>query len=119
MKNWGYLVLGLIIGLFLAYVYDRNKKRLLSEMQMNDNCFLLSNDVDPSVFGPSYWNAFHTLADKVPCPSCQSFATKFISFFHDMVNLKTGKCLYDPANFNAMADLVTNVRMNNNKFPTS
>lgn len=55
---------------------------------------------NPLIFGQSYWNGFSTLASEVPCPTCRAFATQFISFMHDVANLKTGKPLYDAQNFN-------------------
>lgn len=59
----------------------------------------LPNNPNPQVFGSKYWEAFHKLAQMVPCPACRSKAVPFMSFFHDVVNNQTGKELYDKKNY--------------------
>lgn len=59
----------------------------------------LPTSVDGSVFGPSYWQAFHDLASKVPCGGCRQETESFIKFFHDLVNYRLGKQIYDKKNF--------------------
>lgn len=85
------LVVALIIVAILGY---RRQKEIKS-----GTCFDLPTESDPSKFGPAYWKAFHTLAEKVPCGACKGFAVKFMVFFHDLVNLKLNKPIQDQANF--------------------
>lgn len=87
-----------IAGYFIYQNQQNNKKweRL---------CFNLPRTGDASVFGPYYWNALHTIAGKVPCSICRGYAEKFMVFFHDTVNSKLGKPLYDEANFKHFTQL--------------
>lgn len=59
----------------------------------------LETSPDPDVFGPSYWFAFHDLANRVPCINCRQEAESFIRFFHDLKNYELGKKVYDKKNF--------------------
>lgn len=91
MKNIIYLIIivaVLIIGIQFI------KKRT------NSTCYVLPKNIDPDVFGPYYWKAFHNLADRIPCSLCKPYAQKFMIFFHDTVNKKLGKPLYDEKNYN-------------------
>lgn len=63
-------------------------------------CYELPNSKDTTVFGPAFWDAFDDLAGRVPCDGCREHAKEFVSFWHDLVNLRTGKPLYDKSNFN-------------------
>ena len=59
----------------------------------------LPNSKDTEVFGPSFWAAFHDLANRVPCDGCRDHAKSFMVFWHDLVNLRKGAKLYDEKNF--------------------
>lgn len=61
--------------------------------------FKLPNSHDPDVFGAPTWEARHFLAEWTPCPGCRSEAVSHEKFFHDYVNLKTEKKLYDKQNY--------------------
>lgn len=93
-------VIGGAVALFLVLViiYFKNK-------DTETVCYKLPNTTDPSKFGPDYWAAFHDLAHRVPCPGCRGFAEKFMVFFHDTVNLKTGKPIQDEQNFKQFTQL--------------
>lgn len=54
---------------------------------------------DTSVFGPPFWQAFHDLANRVPCGTCRDKMSSFMVFAHDMVNFNLGKPVYDKKNF--------------------
>lgn len=110
------IVLGVILALLgINYLINRNKQ----PQGTQDINFRLPTSVDPSVFGPEYWKAFHTLAEKVPCGLCRGFAEKFIVFFHDTVNLKLGKKLHDPENYDKFTQLISDIRLNGNKWPAN
>lgn len=103
-------ILLIALVLYIIYRYFGNKNTQVLQ-------YRVPTSVDPSVFGPAYWRSFHSMAGEVPCPSCRGFAEKFMVFFHDMVNLKTGKPLYDVANFNEFTALICQIRDNNNTWP--
>jgi hypothetical protein len=83
-----------IVVLIYKYVNKKN--------EATGTCFDLPTSSDPAVFGPKYWEAFHSLAHQIPCQACRGFAEKFIIFFHDVVNKKLGRPVYDQANYNAI-----------------
>ncbi len=66
----------------------------------------LPKETDPSVFGPKYWESFHKITENIPCPDCRSKAVPFMKFFHDVVNKKTGKPIFDRDNFNNHLDMI-------------
>lgn len=94
-------VLLIAIGYHLnEYLYVPSKTFTVRKDRNFDIITLkLPNDVDPQVFGSKYWEAFHKLAEMIPCAGCRSNAVPFMRFFHDIVNKETGKKLYDKANY--------------------
>lgn len=103
----------LIIGIAATYLYMNyvnipSETVTISKRKKYDVITLaLPNDSDPSVFGPKYWESFHRLADNIPCPGCRSKAVPFMKFFHDVVNIKTEKPVFDPENFNTHLDYIS------------
>lgn len=61
--------------------------------------FKLPNSHDPDVFGSPYWRARHFLAELTPCPACRIEAISHEKFFHDYVNIKTGKKFFNKKNY--------------------
>lgn len=59
----------------------------------------LPTSLEPFVFGPDYWFAFHDLARRIPCGGCKKEAESFLVFFHDYKNYELGKKIYDKKNF--------------------
>jgi len=115
-----YLIGGLIFAGIVALILWKRKQNVVAigNPEIKDVTFHLPTTHDPATFGPVYWNAFHTLAQDVPCPACQQFAVKFMTFFHDTVNLKTDKPLHDEANFNTFTDMFAQIKAKGNKWPT-
>ena len=104
----------IIIGVILLLLFiDNNNKNARKTQTL---AFTLPTSPDPTVFGPYYWNAYHTLAKNVPCPACRGFAEKFTVFFHDTVNMKLNKPLYDPQNFKYFTNLFANINRGENPF---
>lgn len=99
-----YILIGIAILFIAIIIYLQTKPK-----EIVKDCYNLPGSADPTVFGPVYWNAFHDLAKRVPCPGCRSFAEKFISYFHDVVNVKLGKPLFDSANYNEMKLYISNL----------
>jgi len=99
----------LIISVILIKMYQKNK-------EFERLCFELPRTGDSSVFGPHYWAAFHKLAHNVPCSICRGFAEKFIVFFHDTVNKKLGKPIYDQENFSYFTRLFADMDRGVNVF---
>jgi len=69
----------------------------------------LPKSKDTKVFGPDFWAAFHDLAKRVPCDECRDKAESFMVFFHDMVNVRVGKPVYDEKNFKTWVTYVSNL----------
>lgn len=108
-----FLVLGVAITLFLMDKYIQNPKGEPEEV-----CFNLPRNSDPMVFGPKYWEAFHALSHRIPCGLCRGFAERFMVFFHDTVNLKLGKPLYDKENFDYFTKLYVDISQGKEVFNT-
>lgn len=111
VSSWWLLVM-LIIGIAAAYIYF-NYIRIPSETvsiskrkNYNVITMALPSEGDTSVWGPKYWQAFHTLAERIPCSLCRDKAVPFIRFFHDVVNKETGKEIFDKENFNEHIDMI-------------
>lgn len=102
-----YIVLIIVVVFAVAYFASKNSG---GDISTTTKCFTLPTTSDPTVFGPPTWKAFHSLAESIPCPHCRRYAEKFIIFFHDTVNLKTGKPLYDPSNFNKFTKLISDIK---------
>lgn len=85
-------VLGLLV-ILLAVSYFKNKDKV---------CYVLPKTSDPKIFGPKYWAALHNITERIPCGSCRGFAEKFMVFFHDVVNAKLNRPLYDSSNYTEM-----------------
>lgn len=90
------LILLAVAFIVVLYLYVNKKYDLQTD------CYNLPTDVNPAVFGPKYWAAFHNLAHKIPCSGCRDFAEKFMVFFHDVVNQKVGHPIYNRDNYNSM-----------------
>lgn len=72
--------------------------------------YQLPTSKDTTVFGPAFWSAFQDLANRVPCDGCKDHAKSFVSFWHDLVNLHTGKPLFDKANFDKVMKQIQEVQ---------
>lgn len=95
------LLAGFAVWLFMEYVYLPSKTvTIKTRKNFKLALFRLPNDHNPDVFGAPFWESFHTLSNMIPCPTCRNKAVPFMIFFHDIVNKKTGKKIYDPQNFN-------------------
>lgn len=87
------LIAGGILAIVLIFIYARNKERV---------CYALPLNKDPKIFGPHYWSALHSIVERIPCGECRGFAEKFMVFFHDVINDKLSKPLYNSANYQEM-----------------
>lgn len=93
--------------LYMEHIYVPDKTVTVQERPTQDVVTLvLPNSASPAVFGPKYWEAFHTLADRIPCGECRDKGSAFVRFFHDLVNRKLGKPIYDQANFDFWMDFL-------------
>lgn len=124
MKIENLLLTLFLIAVVAIVIIAYNRKKAEAAIKNNEapsgtetTSYRLPTDVDPSVFGPKYWAAFHDLTSKIPCGTCREFAERFMTFFHDTVNLKLGKPLYDPANFAEISQLITTINLKGNKWP--
>lgn len=99
----------LVVVLLFLYLNTQNKKVVSLPQGISRQCYDLPTSLDSSVFGPKYWQAFQSLAHNVPCYHCRVFAEKFISYFHDIVNIKTGKQPYDINNYNYFNKSIANL----------
>lgn len=70
-------------------------------------CYDLPTSVDTEIFGPKYWEAFHDLAHRIPCTGCREEAESFVRFWHDSVNKKLGKPIFDKQNYQLWLNKIT------------
>lgn len=89
------ILIGVIVLLAAIILFSYMKNR-------DKTCFLLPKNPDPTVFGPKYWEALHKMMGDIPCPICRGFAEKFMIFFHDTINKKLLKPVYNQANYSDM-----------------
>lgn len=94
-------VLFLVIGALLVLGFLKFSNRV---------CYQLPKNMDADVFGKFYWNALHDTVERIPCSICQTEAVSFMSFFHDVVNNKLGKKLYDENNFNKWLERLSELK---------
>lgn len=92
----------IIFGLFVI-IY------ILSQRNKNKVCYELPVNKNPEIFGPYYWKALHNITDRIPCELCKPFAQKFMIFFHDVVNIKIGKPLFDPENYTEVLNEISTI----------
>lgn len=123
-KERNLLLILFVIGLaaVLIIIYNKKKQQVVLKTTSDTPDFetisyRLPTDVDPTVFGPKYWEAYHNLTSNIPCGTCKEFAVRFMIFFHDVVNLKLGKPLYDPKNFAEISQLITTINLKGNRWP--
>lgn len=96
MKN---IFIILIVAAIIFFIIQKHK---------NVACYYLPNSNDPKVFGPFYWKAFHDLANRIPCGDCRPEAQKFMVFFHDVINKKLGKPLFNQDNYTEVLNRLNN-----------
>lgn len=107
-----FLILAFIIGitaayLFMMYFYEPANTVTVSRRTNNDLVLLkLSNTGNADVFGPQYWEAFHKLANMIPCSICRNDAIPLEIFKHDIVNLSLGKKVFDKENWKKLVTKV-------------
>lgn len=115
ISSW-WLLLAFTVGLAAAYIYYKFfyvpiETFSINTRKNNDLITLsLPNNPVPTVFGPKYWEAYHKLSERIPCPGCRSEAVPFISFFHDVVNQKKGKPIFNKENFNKHIDMISKLK---------
>lgn len=67
------------------------------------------DDDDPGLaelVGPYAWGIIHHAVESFPCPPCAADGKGLMRFAHDVVNIKLGKGLRFPANFDRHVELV-------------
>lgn len=103
------LVIGVLAAwLYLSFVYEPKGTVSIRKRPVNDIITLkLPHSPDTEVFGPKYWEAFHALAEMIPCTACKNGAMHLEIFKHDIVNLHLGKKVFDKSNWDKMYAMVT------------
>lgn len=56
------------------------------------------------VCGSSWWGALHGVVGAINCSSCREHGAQLLSGMHDLINFALGKPIYDPKNFNDVAN---------------
>lgn len=104
MGKYGYAILlsviFLLVGFFLAHLYIKS----------TNPCYNLPSDSDPEKFGPQYWKCLHGTVSKIPCPACQGEAVEMMSFFHDAVNWRLKKPIYNENNFKKWLNKICDIK---------
>lgn len=93
--------------LYFMYLYTPSETSIIPRRNTDLITVALPNDPDPDVFGPRYWEMYHKITNNIPCPSCRNKAVPFMEFFHDVVNNKTGKKIFNQENFNNHIDNIS------------
>lgn len=110
-----WMLLAATIGIAAAVIYFKyfytpdETISIRPRMSYDIVTLTLPKDSNPAVFGPKYWQSFHRLSENIPCPSCQEKAVPFMKFFHDLVNFKTQKPIFDKDNFNKHIDIISKI----------
>lgn len=102
---WILLAVAVLGSIILIVKWSNNKKNAPEQV-----CYTLPKDGAPEQWGPKYWTAFHDLAARVPCDGCREEARDFMTFFHDWVNQKTGKPIFDQANYDAWVAKISELK---------
>lgn len=108
------ITIGILVLIIIALIYIHFRDRSVKKEEVKGwetLSFKVPTTVDPTVFGKYYWNAFHTLADKIPCGGCRGFAEKFMIYFHDLVNVKVGHPIFDRPNYDYFNDSICKLNM--------
>lgn len=100
MKNWHIIVIVILAVLLAGSLYR----------QFTSTCYKLPTVSDPTKFGPYYWSAIHSIADRIPCSMCREDGKSLFVFAHDLVNLKLGKKIFNQENFNKWVDHVVDIK---------
>ena len=96
---------------YFKYIYTPSETVLINPRKNYDVITLkLPNSKDATVFGPKYWEAFHTITERIPCVLCRDKAVPFMKFFHDVVNYETEKNIQYPDNFNKHLDYIATLK---------
>jgi hypothetical protein len=61
---------------------------------------------EPSESGRRAWSALEKACDNLQCEECRNDCLSFISGLHDAVNIKLGKPMKSPNDFNYLRDFV-------------
>lgn len=103
--NVGWIIFFSLLTGFLVWAYGeyfKLPKKTVTIKPRKDYDIItlkLPNSIDTEVFGSKYWEAFHTLADMIPCSLCREDAVKMMVFVHDIVNKKIGHPVFDKQNY--------------------
>lgn len=110
-----WIFVAIVIAIAATYIYFNkiyipDKTFSVSKRKNYDIVTLvLPNTVNPDIFGPKYWEAYHKLTNMIPCTGCRNQAVPFMNFFHDTVNVKTDKPIFDKDNFNNHIAMISNL----------
>lgn len=91
-----YILIGAAVLLVAIIIFLNEKSKKQKESL---TCYDLPTSVDPRIFGPSYWKSLHDVVHKIPCGVCRTFSEKFMIYFHDVINKKLKKPVYDQKNY--------------------
>lgn len=102
------LLVGFLVWLYMEYCTPDETVTIKNRKHYDIVTFKLPNSVDTDVFGSKFWEARHKLAELTPCSICRTEAISHEIFFHDLVNLKTGKKVMYPENFDKWVKKICN-----------
>lgn len=121
MKN-GWKILSivliiLIVAYLIYFVYQKKKsenkiisKRVSSDGEWKTLTYRVPTSIDMDISGPYFWKILHNVVDEIPCGICRSDAVKRMVFFHDSVNAKLSKPLFDPKIFDEYSTKICEMR---------
>ena len=113
--NVGWVVFFTVLGGFLVWIFNQYIKlpsktvTIMPRKEYDIVTFKLPNSGNTQIFGSKYWEAFHTLAEMIPCSICRKDAVPMMSYMHDLVNYKINHTpnfneIFDKKNFEKWID---------------
>ena len=109
MKN-GWKIFGIIlliiIVLYVIYYLYKNKSdtnNRISTSISDDGeekilTYRVPTTMDSDYYSP-YWDSLHHIVSEIPCSICRNDAEKRMIFFHDSINAKLGKPIFNMQNW--------------------
>ena len=101
---WSIILLIIVIIIIVYYRNKNSNNNKISKSITNDGTekiltYRLPTNVDPDVFGPSYWKAIHSFAKEIPCSACRNEWESMMIFSHDAINFRLKKPIFNEENF--------------------
>jgi hypothetical protein len=117
MKNTWILIIAILVVAIIIIYYNNYlepsvptiSKRLNGDKTLKSITYTLPTVVDPTQFGPYWWSALHDFVSEIPCVACREKAVSFQRYFHDLVNRRLEKPIFDKENFDYWTNYIKDI----------